>query len=271
MFRKIIYLVIFFFVLQIAGLYSANNVNQRLLSAVEYGNYRMTKTLLDKGANPNTRYKNHDTVLIKAIKSNNYKIVKVLLFNGADANSISRRYRWNYTALLWATRYGRIKLVKLLLKHKAKIYYKGKNAALALAAFRGYFNIVKLLVNKGARVNIPDKDGVSILIKAAQGGFCHINRPPKKGCNNALLRYLLKKGAKVNLTDGYGRTALMYAAKNACVSNVKLLLSKGADLFKRSKKGETALSMAIANHREERNMRVYLKQVIKYLKKAGRG
>ncbi len=194
-----------------------------------------------------------------------------MLSKGADPNAVSKRYRWDYTPFLWATRFGKIKLVRLLLKYKANIYYKKRNYSLGLAAYRGYFNIVKLLVNKGANVHLPDKDGISILICAARGGFCHINRPPEKGCNYSLLKFLLDKRAKVNKTDGYGRTALMYAAKNGCANNVKLLLSKGADLFMRSKKGETALSMSIKNHKDERNMRVYLKSVIKILKKAGQG
>jgi ankyrin repeat protein len=52
---------------------------------------------------------------------------------------------------------------------------------------------------------------------------------------------LLKHGAKVHERGGVGRTALHQAANNAKVTNVKVLLSLGADIDARDKENNTPL------------------------------
>jgi ankyrin repeat protein len=93
---------------------------------------------------------------------------------------------------------------------------------------RGYFDIIKLLVEHGADVN--DKQ-VNYIV--ANGGESY-----------NILKYLLDNGANVNQKDKEGNTALMKAAQENRVKNAKLLLKSGADTGIKNKEGKTALDMA---------------------------
>jgi ankyrin repeat protein len=55
---------------------------------------------------------------------------------------------------------------------------------------------------------------------------------------------VLRRGADVNGADPRGFTPLMFAANLGLVENVKLLLAGGADATRKSKDGETALSLS---------------------------
>jgi ankyrin repeat protein len=55
---------------------------------------------------------------------------------------------------------------------------------------------------------------------------------------------VLDRGADVNAADPGGYTPLMYATNLGLVDNVKLLLQHGADATRKSKYGETELSVA---------------------------
>src|SRR5215216_1232927 len=67
------------------------------------------------------------------------------------------------------------------------------------------------------RINQPDQDGYTPLMRAAE-----------RGQVNAV-RALLKRGAEVDARHPAGITALMFAARKGCLQVVKLLLAAGAD------------------------------------------
>ena len=56
---------------------------------------------------------------------------------------------------------------------------------------------MKLLIEKGAAVNLPDTSGMTALMWASQQGHVEV------------VKLLIEKGAEVNRTDPYGGTALM--------------------------------------------------------------
>ncbi len=92
--------------------------------------------------------------------------------------------------------------------------------------------IIEALLQKGADVNISDRNGVTPLMVAAQlgmGGF----------------DLVLEHGAKVNATDKSGRTPLMYAMNNRGFNTVVALLDKGAKIDAQDDSGETPLMYAV--------------------------
>jgi ankyrin repeat protein len=106
---------------------------------------------------------------------------------------------------------------------------------IVLACRYGYIhspNPIDLLVQKGADVNIADRNGVTPLMVASQMGF------------SASL--LVAHGAKVNVHDRNGQTPLMYAMNNFGLNTASLLLDKGADINAQNKFGFTPLMIAIA-------------------------
>ena len=73
--------------------------------------------------------------------------------------------------------------------------------ALMWATFKNNSTCLKMLVNKGADVNICDQTGSSLMLAAAKG-FANC------------VSILLKAGADVNTVDCNGRTALDLAEMN---------------------------------------------------------
>jgi ankyrin repeat protein len=69
-----------------------------------------------------------------------------------------------------------------------------------VASLNGHAEVIKLLANNGAKLDLKSNDGTSALIFASQNG------------NIEIVKTLLEKGANPNLKDNDGKTALDYAA-----------------------------------------------------------
>lgn len=84
-----------------------------------------------------------------------------LLSQGADVN-----YRDDFrkaTPLMWASAWGNLEAIKILLKHKAKINLKDDkgDTALMYAASKGQLDAVKLLLEAGANKDIMNEDYIT--------------------------------------------------------------------------------------------------------------
>lgn len=130
------------------------------------------------------------------------------------------------------------------------------------AASEGQLSVVRMLLDKGADVNLVQEDGETALMYAAAGGHldvvevlldagADINVAAKTMCITALhgaalkghaavVKALLAKGAKINAKDG-GITPLMFAARQGHSDAIMVLLAAGADVNAVSSNGSTAL------------------------------
>lgn len=92
--------------------------------------------------------------------------------------------------------------------------------ALILASKNGHYDVAKLLLEKGAKVDLLDRtdggSGSSALMLACQNG------------HYAVAKLLLEKGAQVDLQSDTGTTALMSACSNEHFEVATLLLQHGA-------------------------------------------
>ncbi len=95
--------------------------------------------------------------------------------------------------------------------------------ALMNAAIEGHSDIVQVLLNRDADVNMKDDGGWTALMRAAQGGPTTI-----KEDHNAIVRLLLAKGADVNVRSTNGMTALHLAEYHGHTEIVQLLKKAGA-------------------------------------------
>jgi uncharacterized protein len=109
---------------------------------------------------------------------------------------------------------------------------------LADAAFAKHFDIMKLLIQSGAKVDAPDHRGVTLLV--SMGFF-----------DPTVSTILLDAGADPNAGDQEGQTALMKAAARGLKPTVKLLLDHHADMNKKDAQGRTALMHAAASRHSE--------------------
>jgi hypothetical protein len=109
--------------------------------------------------------------------------------------------------------------------------------ALINSAAGEHVDLVKLLVEKGANVNLADTlSGTTALLQAV-----HTQ-------NVEVVRYLMEHGARVNVEDRHGRLIVEYAivdAKPADASVLALLLEKGGDADAVTREGSPLIAVAV--------------------------
>merc|ERR1712228_109573 len=132
---------------------------------------------------------------------------------------------------------GHTASVKLLLDMGSDINAQietNRNTALTLACFQGRHEVVSLLLDRKANVEHRAKTGLTPLMEAASGGYTEVGR------------VLLDKGADVNAAPvpSPRDTALTIAADKGHYRFVELLLSRGAQVDVRNKKGNSSLWLA---------------------------
>lgn len=116
------------------------------------GNLRLSKILLDAGADISTSNHTGSTPLIEASYHGAYDIIELLLDRGADCENTSN---YNWTALHVASFYGHLDVVALLLGRGANVTVAndGGWTPLNVASSCGHFDVIELLLNNGAEVS----------------------------------------------------------------------------------------------------------------------
>ncbi len=201
----------------------------RMIAAAEQGDIETVTQLLARGANVQSHDENGKTALIAAAYRNDLAIVDLLIQAGADVNAqdstqqsayliaTSEGYlellkralqagadvhstdSYNGTGLIRAADRGHIQIIQALLKTDIKIDHVNRLGWTALleAIILGdgdtrHTEVVRLLVEAGADVNLADADGVTPLAHARQ-----------RGCGK-MVEILQQAGARGNAQTGVG-------------------------------------------------------------------
>ncbi|KAK5203256.1 hypothetical protein LTR41_010980 [Exophiala xenobiotica] len=117
----------------------------------------------------------------------------------------------------------------------------------------GHEAVVRLLVEKGAKLESQDKYNRTPLSWAAEKGHGAVDTAvmaADRG-HEEVVRLLVEKGADLNPKDKDGRTPLSRAVQMRHVEVVRLLVDKGADLEPKDNSGRTPLSWAADRGHEE--------------------
>ena len=112
--------------------------------------------------------------------------------------------------------------------------YDDYETALAVAAENGHLDVVRVLVNQGADMEMADSVGYTPLINASFNGHLDV------------VRYLLEQGANRDKAECTGRTPLHVAASVGYLKIAKLLMVYGADLNAKDKNGMLPIDMGHA-------------------------
>jgi ankyrin repeat protein len=192
------------------------------------GSAAMIKKLLDAGADPNTANQGGETVLMTASRTGNLESVKLLLDRGANVNAKDLEHA--QTSLMWAVIEKHLDVAGLLIAggadvnahtnvsmtpgeftlarpgggpgttlQRARPTASGGMTALLFAVREGNLDATRLLLDRGADINLPSGNRTSPLVIALLNGQVGI------------ASYLLDRGADPNAADAYGRAALFAA------------------------------------------------------------
>ena len=187
---------------------------------------QLIRTLLDRGAHPNARTAEvpptrrflmglgdlswvdftGQTPFLRAALSGDFAVMKLLLDKGADPNiptfsgttalMAAAGVNWVINQTFTEDPTTQIEALKLCLEKGADV-----NAANSMgltpvfgAANRGADNLLAFLVERGARLDIKDKEGRTPMVWA-EGVFLATNAPERKPSTIALIEKLMKKDA----------------------------------------------------------------------------
>jgi ankyrin repeat protein len=151
-----------------------------LLAATQTDQIAVARALIAAGADVNAKDNMEDSPFLYAGAEGRNAILKMTLAAGADLTSLNR---YGGTALIPAAHHGHVEAVRILLgtridkDHVNKLGWTALMEAIILGdGGPVQTEIVQLLVQAGANVNVADRDGVTPLRHAKQRGYAEMVR-----------------------------------------------------------------------------------------------
>ncbi|MBA2369003.1 MAG: ankyrin repeat domain-containing protein [Candidatus Protochlamydia sp.] len=210
-----------------------------LFYAIESSSEPNVKFLIQNGAN--LRHRDHELVtpLIWAIKFQKLSIVKILLENGADPNQWGLIDR--ITPLHLSLSMENDEIVRALLNHHvdcSSISNQGVHAV-HLAAEKGKIDLLRLFAGKGISLDVKNKDGITPIQLAAAQGKTDLVAALLPAESIAIIERK-NEGKGVSTLDA----ALHSAAKHGQTETMQFLLERHANPETKTTSGDNAISLA---------------------------
>lgn len=150
-----------------------------LLVATVNKQVAMAKLLVEYGADVNRQADNQDSAFLYAGASGQTELVKLYLAHGARFDVFNR---YNGSALIPACERGHVETVRVLahtksypIDHVNRLGWTALMEAVVLGdGSKKFQEIIQILKNAGANIQIPDKNGVTALQHAKNNGFTEI-------------------------------------------------------------------------------------------------
>jgi ankyrin repeat protein len=195
-----------------------------LLNAVRDADPSRVASAVARGASPDSKDAEGTPAIMLAALYSNARTMETLLSLGADPNATNAAHA---TALHWSA--GDPAKARMLILKGADVNARsgpGRTPLGIAAAQDNNFEIVKLMVDRGADVNAADQlEGFLF----TGGGRATPLIEAAKTRDLRTVKFLLDHGARVNAEDHMGATALTEASLRGSADIVRLLLQHGAD------------------------------------------
>ncbi|HPR37983.1 MAG TPA: ankyrin repeat domain-containing protein [Spirochaetota bacterium] len=195
--------------------------------------------VLSSGARTGDTASNGETPAAILIRKGNLQGVQLFLEKG---DFMPDRNAGGVPAIVYAYKYRQVKIVKLLADKGAKlnVYDEKRNPLLHLAASKNDIDTVKYLIDKGALVDIKNTSGETPLLSASAKGY------------SGVMQYLIEKGADQEIVDSSGRNILhrLAAVKNSSKIIGSLRFDRGV-INRKDQSGITPIAYAVLSKRWE--------------------
>lgn len=162
-----------------ARVHAKDERGQTALIAAAYGDHvEVGRVLIAAGADVNVKDNTAQSAYLIPTADGSLEFLKLTLANGADVHSLDS---YNGTGLIRAADRGHVEIIRELLKTDIKIDHVNNLGWTALLEAiilgdggKNHTEVVRLLVDAGANVNLADRNGVTPLQHAKQRGFREI-------------------------------------------------------------------------------------------------
>jgi ankyrin repeat protein len=188
--------------------------------------------LVEKGADPNVKDNLGSAPLHSVASAGNTEGVKLLLSTGADVDCKTADQR---TSLHLTALGGHVPTVRLLVEKKADLESRndyGRTPLVLAAREMAGLDVIRTLLDLGARVDATDRYGDSALTLAAWRGSADV------------VSLLLARNAPVPVAGRQGRNLLQSSVSKALPDLFARMIEKGADLPTEAEEGSTLLHAA---------------------------
>ncbi len=273
----------------------ANDGSTALMNAAYNGHTDVVNLLIEKGANINLRTKKGNSAFDFAMQKHKNDVLSLFFKNGIDINKQDKN---GDTPLHLATKNGNEEMVKILLNNGAKVNSKNHDGHTPLSysirkqdlrassitvtiSFRGMdgmtggalsrddlnemledisgnYNIIKMLLDKGANPNSKYNNGLKMTILGEAISY---------NSNFSVIKDLVTYGADVNLKDTNDKSPLHIASRRLWGDTkdiVKYLLDSGANPNSVNAEGLKPIDIAARNVYDKHS-----DKTIKYLLDSG--
>lgn len=216
-----------------------------LLIACKEENLQLVQRLIDLGANIELQNDRMINPLLNVVQSGNLNQLSLLIKKNANINVKNND---GMTPLLLSVLYGHNDLVNVLIDAGADLdaqEYDDLYSALMIACNNGNLEIVKKLINAGAKIDLVNKNENNALlcgVLASQRGETAID-PNRIAKSTDFISIFAKEGIDINAKNKDGETALMICMSS--IDAITMLIELKADLNIKNKAGLTTLMVAI--------------------------
>jgi ankyrin repeat protein len=206
---------------------------QEFLNVVKAGDETKVRDLLKANADlAKVKDEKGVSAVLQAVYNGRDKIANILIATGIKLD------------IFEASATGETQRVRKLLGTKRELvneFSPDGFTPLGLASFFGHLDTVRLLLDKGAKIDVPSNNFLKAVPLRSASVTGHLE----------IAKLLIDRGADVNARGEGDYTPLHEVAGAGRIEFAKLLLDHGANINARGESGKTPLTIAIENKKNE--------------------